>query len=178
LGQTRGMSLLFPMEKLFESYVEACLRRQLILGAQLKTQVGSHHLCLHQDRNFFQLRPDFMLIHGDERWIMDTKWKRLDGKFRAYGDVEGMQKYGLSQSDFYQLYAYGQKYLGGKGQMLLIYPKTAKFFEPLPVFHFPDDLYLWVLPFDLDAEVLLLPLSMQLPLKTGHVKDNARLMRV
>jgi len=173
LGETRGMSLLFPMEKLFEAYVEVCLRRQLMQGAQLKAQVASQHLCKHQDRNFFQLKPDLMLMQGDKRWIMDSKWKRLNGTFRAYGDDEGVQKYGLSQNDFYQLFAYGQKYLGGMGEMVLIYPQTVNFSAPLPVFHFSDDLCLWVLPFDLNEEILLLSPNMRLPIKDGRMTETA-----
>jgi 5-methylcytosine-specific restriction enzyme subunit McrC len=41
-----------------------------------------------------------------------SKWKRLDSN-----DKEN--KYGISQGDMYQLYAYGQKYLNGSGDMFL-----------------------------------------------------------
>jgi 5-methylcytosine-specific restriction enzyme subunit McrC len=117
-----------------------------------------------------------MLIQGDERWIMDCKWKRVDGTLRAYGDDLGVQKYGLSQSDFYQLFAYGQKYLNGKGEMVLIYPQTANFSAPLPVFHFSKDLWLWVLPFDLNEGKLLLSPNMRLPIKkrTNDCNSNDR----
>lgn len=164
-GENRGMSLLFPMEKLFEAYVEVCIRRQLVQGAQLKAQVASKYLCKHQDGNFFQLKPDLMLLHGVDRWIMDCKWKRIEGTSRKYGDDEGVRKYGLSQNDFYQLFAYGQKYLNGTGDLVLIYPRTAKFSVPLPVFHFSDDLCLWVLPFDLNEGMLLIPPNLGLPIK-------------
>jgi 5-methylcytosine-specific restriction enzyme subunit McrC len=173
LGDTRGLSLLFPMEKLFEAYVEVCLRKQLVQGAQLKYQLASQYLCRHQDRDFFQLRPDLMIVQGHECWIMDCKWKRLDGTLRAYGDDLGMQKYGLSQSDFYQLFSYGQKYLNGKGEMVLIYPQTANFSAPLPVFHFSNDLWLWVLPFDLNEGRLLLSPNMRLPIKNGRMTETA-----
>ncbi len=173
LGDTRGLSLLFPMEKLFEAYVEVCLRKQLVQGAQLKSQLASQYLCRHQDRDFFQLRPDLMIVQGLECWIMDCKWKRLDGTLRAYGDDLGMQKYGLSQSDFYQLFSYGQKYLNGKGEMVLIYPQTANFSAPLPVFYFSNDLWLWVLPFDLNEGRLLLSPNMRLPIKNGRMTETA-----
>ncbi|MBN0009308.1 restriction endonuclease, partial [Pseudomonas aeruginosa] len=39
-GQWQGMSLLFPMEKLFESYVERWLRQQLVVGARLTSQAA------------------------------------------------------------------------------------------------------------------------------------------
>jgi 5-methylcytosine-specific restriction enzyme subunit McrC len=36
-------------------------------------------------------------------------------------------KYDLAQQDFYQMLAYGHKYLESKGEMVLIYPKTREF---------------------------------------------------
>ena len=56
--------------------------------------------------------------------------------------------------DFYQLFAYGQKYLGGVGRMALIYPRTEAFHSPIDAFNFDERLYLEVLPFDLDQEHL------------------------
>jgi len=37
--------------------------------------------------------------------------------------ANGTSKYGLAQGDFYQLQAYGQSYLNGTGDVVLIYPK-------------------------------------------------------
>lgn len=86
---------------------------------------------------------------------MDTKWKLIDGQ-----KSNGTDKYGLSQADFYQLYAYGQRYLNGEGDMVLIYPGTDEFKKALPVFEFPKpgNLRLWVLPFCLRERALVLPL--------------------
>lgn len=102
-----------------------------------------------------QLKPD-LLVRDAERdtLVMDTKWKLLDGM-----KANGTDKYGLSQGDFYQLQAYGQSYLDGRGDVVLIYPKTASFAQPLPVFEFPkvDGLRLWVLPFCLQTRRLTVP---------------------
>lgn len=145
-GQWRGPSLLFPMERLFERYVEVCLRRQL--GAAIKlTSPSSRHLCSHRDQDWFRLKPDFLLSRGDRRWVLDTKWKRLDAARDS-----GSDKYGLAQSDFYQLLAYGRHYLGDCGDMFLVYPKTADFHAPLAEFVYSDRLRLWVLPFDLSND--------------------------
>ena len=154
-GEWRGISLLFPMERLFERYVEACLRRQLLPGAELSRQAASESLCTHQGRPMFQLQPDLLLSHGKQRWVLDAKWKRLDS-----GDRD--DKYGLSQGDLYQLFAYGHKYLGGQGDLVLIYPAWQRFKDPLAPFCFDNDnrLRLWVLPFELGAQAthrLLLP---------------------
>lgn len=150
-GQWQGISMLFPMERLFESYVAAELdvaaQRVPGIKGEVNTQLASKYLCTHQGKDFFQLKPDLQLKLGDERWILDTKWKLLDAADRE-------NKYGLSQQDFYQLFAYGQYYLGGEGTLVLIYPAWQKFpaGTQLAEFSFNNTLKLQVLPFDLEAE--------------------------
>ena len=176
-GEWRGISLLFPMERLFERYVEAGLRRQLQLGAELHSQASRQSLCVHQGKSMFELRPDLLLSQGQQTWVLDAKWKRLDGD-----DREG--KYGISQGDLYQLFAYGHKYLGGQGDMVLIYPAWEHFEAPLDPFCFDGKLRLWVLPFELGAKVrhqLLLPERpagddapvLTLPLRTDPITSMA-----
>ncbi|TNF06697.1 MAG: restriction endonuclease [Gammaproteobacteria bacterium] len=157
VGEYRGISLLFPMEKLFEDYVSTWLRRHLAPSTQLTTQASRHALCRHQAQPIFQLRPDLLIEQGGRRWVLDTKWKRLDADDRK-------QNYSLSQSDFYQLFAYGQRYLGGQGELTLIYPAWRKFQAPLAPFVFDDNMQLNVVPFDLDNDELLLPEGSTLPL--------------
>lgn len=152
IGDWHGHSLLFPMEQVFERYVEACLRDTLPPGAELRSQAAGQHLCRHRGMNWFQLRPDFLLRMGDTTWVMDTKWKRLNADL-----PNGSDKYGLKQSDFYQLFAYGQRFLGGKGDLLLVYPRSSTFDAPLPVFEFADSLRLWVVPFDVGEGRMVLP---------------------
>lgn len=154
-GEWRGMSMLFPMEQLFERYVEGWLRERLESGAKLQAQASRQSLCKHAGSDIFQLQPDLLLEKGPDAWVLDTKWKKLDGGDRA-------NKYGLSQGDFYQLFAYGNKYLGGKGELALIYPRTRRFDRPLQPFDFSPELRLWALPFDLDADTLLVEDEMQL----------------
>jgi len=148
LGTHSGLSLLFPMERLFEQHVTRWLRRQLPSDVRLRAPASSLSLCTHDGKPIFQLKPDLLVEAGPKRWILDAKWKRLDSADRD-------NKYGLSQSDFYQLHAYGMKYLQGRGNMALVYPRTTLFSEPLVPFHFDENLMLSVLPFDLDEDQLL-----------------------
>ena len=168
-GGFHGMSLLFPMERLFERYVADCLGRCINSDAKLETQVGGKSLCTHGGKDFFGMRPDLKITLGAQSWILDTKWKRLDQTLRGFNEVDGKASYGLSQSDFYQLFAYWHKFLNGKGDLILIYPKSADFKNPLPVFKFSDELNLWVVPFDLDSKTLLpFDCKPQLPLVSEH----------
>lgn len=167
-GAWRGISMLFPMEKLFERYVEAALRRTLPPGAVLTSQAASRYLCRYEEKGFFQLRPDLSLTIGDQRWILDAKWKRLDASDRD-------NRFGLSQSDFYQMFAYGQKYLDGMGDLALIYPLTNRFSKPLGPFEISGSMRLWVLPFDLDARGICVPYvdsTMALRLFDDHTRNG------
>lgn len=147
LGKTSSISLLFPMSAVFESYVAKNLSRNLKHGWQLKTQSTKNYLVTHVNKNWFQLKPDMLISHNrDARYVLDTKWKLLD-------TANSADKFGLSQSDFYQLYVYGQYYLKGEGSLILIYPMTERFTKPLEEFIFKDgksNLKLYVVPYDLE----------------------------
>jgi 5-methylcytosine-specific restriction enzyme subunit McrC len=134
------------MEKIFERYVADCLTRGLANNVSMIRQAASEHLCLHEKSKWFELHPDPLMIHGARRWILDTKWKRLDQSLRGAKD-----KHGMDQDDMYQMFAYGHRYLNGRGEMLLIYPKTQAFSMTLGPFEFSKDLKLWAVPFDLAA---------------------------
>lgn len=155
-GLHEGIALLLPMDKLFEKHVEACLRCSLPVGAQLIGQAASRYLLTHQPADkpqaerWFQLKPDLLLRSGSYFQVLDTKWKLLDQLANT-----SEHKYKISQSDLYQLYAYGEAYLGGSGDMMLIYPKHTGFDSPLPVFTFGDSLRLWAVPFCLETESLV-----------------------
>lgn len=154
-GGHRAPSLLFPMEAVFEAYVAKHLARQLAHPFTLKTQARSFSLVTHLGQDWFRLKPDILVQESSSnRLVLDTKWKLLDDK-----KATGSDKYGLDQGDFYQLHAYGQSYLDGQGDVVLIYPRTDAFDEALPVFDFPKSsgLRLWVLPYCLRERTLILP---------------------
>lgn len=149
-GEWRGMSLLFPMEKLFECYVEGWLRKRLLSTARLTSQSSHEYLCEHDKGRMFCLKPDLLIDSGKQRWILDTKWKRVDAR-------KPEKNYDLSQSDFYQLFAYGHKYRNEPGvpKLVLIYPYWSGLQKSLPVFDYGQGMSLWVLPFDVDKDRLL-----------------------
>ncbi|WP_144361939.1 McrC family protein [Shewanella sp. MSW] len=148
-GRTKAPSLLFPMESVFESFVAKTLRSQLPTAYSLRTQAKTeklvtHHLGPGKQRNLFTLKPDLMIERdGEQVCVLDTKWKRIN--------PDSTDKFDLSQADFYQMFAYGQKYLKAEGTLVLIYPQTGTFQKPLEGhFAFSGSLKLWVLPFKID----------------------------
>lgn len=154
-GLHQGISLLFPMEKIYECWVGSCLASVLHHDYQLTRQAKRHYLLEHTpcgesiSQTWFMLKPDF-LITGAQMIVMDAKWKLVDSR----GD-NSLNKYDISQADLYQMFAYGQKYLHGKGNMMLIYPRHPYFTASLPAFRFDEYLSLWCVPFDLEAGELV-----------------------
>jgi 5-methylcytosine-specific restriction enzyme subunit McrC len=157
-GKYDTFSLLFPMEKLFERYVSAHIGRTLNAGWKTDEQIASRHLVRHREKPWFRLKPDIAVYRtaGGKRQIetlLDVKWKQLDA---SKGDWKS--KYHLSQADFYQLFAYGNRYLDQvEADMLLIYPWTEEFLSPLEVFDFERErrLRIWAVPFCLAENKLV-----------------------
>ena len=149
-GKAEAISLLFPMEAVFEAYVGSILRKQLKTPYSLKEQARSQYLVEFNNSRWFNLRPDLLVEkHGKPFIVMDTKWKLIDST-----KSNGKDKMGMSQADFYQMFAYGHKYLKGEGELVLIYPKTESFNQPVPFsFDFSEQLKLWVVPFDISDGV-------------------------
>ena len=150
-GKTEALSLLFPMEAVFEAYIASVLHKQLRPPLVLKEQARSRYLVHFNGARWFNLKPDILIQNRNEViLVMDTKWKLLDSRKAKSSD-----KLGLSQADFYQMFAYGHKYLNGEGDLVLIYPKTDQFNEAIPhSFNFDENLRLWVVPFDVAAGVM------------------------
>lgn len=160
-GNITGPSLLFRTDKLFESYIMRHLPKQLINGLTLRDQVGEEHLIQisHNQKPRYAMKPDFVIYDDEEQpqLILDAKWKIIE-QFafeRGHSDSDRM-----SEDDLRQLYVYGHKYLGGKGDVVLVYPQHNAFTQPMPMFDFSEgknELRLWVLPYDLDHGKLILP---------------------
>lgn len=111
-GGTNARALLFPMEKVFESYVAQQLKKVLVdLDWEVSSQDKGYYL--FDSPRQFALRPDIVITREDgTKIILDTKWKSLVDKPRL--------NYGISQADMYQMYAYSKKY--DTPEIWLLYP--------------------------------------------------------
>lgn len=145
-GNSINQAILFPMEKLFESYI-AHLLKKYCDGYSIRTQDRRFFLVgqkrneedLDYTINKFLLKPDVVI--NEYKLIMDTKWKILNAESR---------KYDIKEADIYQMHAYGARYSSvlDKPRLALVYPKNPNFKEKLMQFRYGEDMFLDVLPFD------------------------------
>lgn len=114
-GESKAYVLLFPMEKLFESYVAHMFKKHNKGNdKQIYAQSSSQYLLYNKDNSpLFQLKPDLILELGEKKIIADTKWKPLK-------NAED-KKHGIAQGDLYQVFAYAHYHQAQ--EVWLIYPK-------------------------------------------------------
>lgn len=164
-GESEATSLLFPMERVFEHFVADTLRKTALPDIKVQSQVASEYLVSCKGTKRFQLKPDLKIERKQNRAILDTKWKLVNS-------TDSDNHFGLSQSDFYQMFAYGHKYLNGFGDLFLIYPAHDRFTEALSFsFDFDKDLRLWVVPFDCQANIAD-KMRMKWPKPASWITDN------
>lgn len=116
-----GITLLFPMNDLFEAYI-AALAKRAVRGTEwtVRAQAGRLY-CLIEDvkegKPRFQTRPDLLIERNHQIVMMiDTKWKRI-------GRHPEDARHGISQADVYQMMAYARIYQCP--QVMLLYPHHA-----------------------------------------------------
>jgi 5-methylcytosine-specific restriction enzyme subunit McrC len=117
----QGITLLFPMNDLFEGYVAALAKRALRGTDMTVHDQGGGLFCLIEEgeggARRFQTRPDILVKRGGRTvLVLDTKWKRI-------GLNPDDRKHGVSQADVYQMMAYGRIYQCRN--LLLLYPHHA-----------------------------------------------------
>ena len=127
-GKVSSRAILFPMEKIFESYVAQQVRKKFLPDNwEVSIQDKGYHLFDEKNeknsRPIFSLKPDIVLRKENKIVILDTKWKRLI--------PESRKNYGISSVDMYQMYAYAKKYEenGIIPEIYVIYPKTKDMIE-------------------------------------------------
>jgi len=125
-GQEDAMSLLFDMNRVFENCIGNITRRIARDCGGMATLQMSNKSLLYLEKtgenrqSQFKLKPDIG-IHADSFRsappiaIIDTKWKTLKSDASHNG---------VSQSDMYQMYAYGVRYNCPK--VILLYPHIDK----------------------------------------------------
>ena len=149
-GDTVAFAILYPMEKLFECFVQWWLEKKYS-HLQIESQNGGVDFV----KKLFTVRPDF-LIKKDNQVIcvVDAKWKLIEN------DKD------FSQSDFYQLFAYKHIFLKEQKEnykdeicelmsLKIYYPEIKPVFETPKIFKYFDDTEIKIVPLDIENELRL-----------------------
>ena len=112
-GDMKGISLLFPMNDLFEKFIGNSLKR-VFRGTKVSLQDCRYSALRDvENRQIFNLMPDVVISYENgERIVLDTKWKELA--------PSKSKNFGVSQSDIYQMMAYAHAYKPSR--LILLYP--------------------------------------------------------
>jgi 5-methylcytosine-specific restriction enzyme subunit McrC len=129
-GDTSLFAFVFDMNVIFEGFIAGFLHRHRgaaippeLQPCALAVQARGRqlHLARSEGHTLFRLKPDLLFRQGDTtRLIADTKYKRLDPADR---------KLGISTADFYQMFAYAQRY--DCPRVVLVYPQSAEMAAPV-----------------------------------------------
>ena len=149
-GDTIAFAILYPMEKLFECYVEWWLNKKYS-HLQIEAQNGGYDFV----KKLFTVRPDF-LIKKDNKVlsVADAKWKLID------------KDSDFSQSDFYQLFAYKHIFLKEQKEnykddkcelknLKIYYPKSDGLENSKEFEYFGTEGNIKIIPLDIEKELLL-----------------------
>lgn len=147
-GDTVAFAILYPMEKLFECFVEWWLCKKYP-HLDVQAQNGGYDFV----KKLFTVRPDFLIKKETQVIaVADAKWKVIE------------QNTDFSQSDFYQLFAYKNIFL--KDQQghykdekcelvsLKIYYPQSDYLAESKTFEYFDGGKIKIVPLNLENELL------------------------
>ncbi len=106
-GSDVAYTFLFPMEKVFESYVAKTLEANLV---DFDVSVQNREKTLFDTGLVRQVRPDIVLKHNSKTIVLDTKWKTI-------GSNEN-----ITDDDLRQMKEYSKDF---GGPAVLLYPKVT-----------------------------------------------------
>ena len=153
-GDTVAFAILYPMEKLFECFVEWWLEKKYP-HLQIEAQNGGYDFVTKENnKQLFGVRPDFLIKKENKViCVADAKWKLIEND----GD--------FSQSDFYQLFAYKHIFL--KKQIenykdnicelisLKIYYPKSDYLQNNRIFrYFENQVNIKIVPLHIEVELL------------------------
>ncbi|CAA6824760.1 MAG: Unknown protein, partial [uncultured Sulfurovum sp.] len=107
-GKENVFALLFPMEKVFENYMEFILensKEALGIKEVLVNGGKNEYFLSSEDCNMTRLEPDYLLKMEDDKKdiVTDAKWKILEEKEDKKKDCN---KVSISSNDVYQIFSY------------------------------------------------------------------------
>lgn len=140
IGRHALPALLFPLNEMFEDYIENILKSNSI---SVHSQYRPHYLIFSENTNLFNTKMDFVIKSENTAILMDAKWKQVD---------ISVSNLNVSQADLYQLFTYSEilktEEKLNKVIILLLYPKTNKFNRIISSWKFFNGTEIMAVPID------------------------------
>lgn len=138
-GNDNVFALLFPMQTVFEKYIECILNNSkdiLDIDNVLVNGGKNEYLLTNGDCNIARLQPDYLLeMKNGTDIVTDAKWKILEAK---ENENYGCETVNISSGDIYQIFSYLHYYncedtaylfvpkVGEMGKNMFIYSNSDK----------------------------------------------------
>jgi 5-methylcytosine-specific restriction enzyme subunit McrC len=106
-GRNNVLALMFDMNKLWESFIAVSLKRHTKYGVSTQR---SKLFWKNINGKGVQIKPDIVIEGNNQRIVLDTKWKNIDG-------------YAPSSDDLQQMFAYLKRFDAEK--VALVYPSLT-----------------------------------------------------
>ncbi len=161
-GKDNVFALLFPMQTVFEKYMEFVLNNSKDTLEIEKVRVNGkgymdkkHWLLSDVDSencNMANLQPDYLLEMNNKckNIITDAKWKLLDVQSKEDGSCD---KVNISSGDVYQVFSYLHYYENIDDTAYIFVPQTSNI-KPMKLkYNTNDEKRIKIIPIDLDAVI-------------------------
>lgn len=126
-GKENVFALLFPMERVFENYMEFVLNNsKKILGVNkvLPNGYNGDYLLSNGECEMINQQPDYLLKRLDGSLIVtDAKWKLFEMDTNKSKKCQDDEKVNISSSDAYQVFSY-LHYYNAQSTAYIFVPKT------------------------------------------------------
>ncbi len=149
-GEDKVFALLFPMEIVFENYMEFVLNnsKEKLGIEKVLVNGGKNEYLLSNDKcQMARLQPDYLLeMKNNTKIITDAKWKLLETKENENKACESIN---ISSSDVYQIFSYLHFYKDACDTAYLFVPKVDKLENLKFKYNTDDNKKIKIVPIDL-----------------------------
>lgn len=158
-GKDNVFALLFPMQTVFEKYMEFVLENskdELGIDEVMVNGGKNEYLLSHGECMMARLQPDYLLkMKEEEKYIVtDAKWKQLTPKENETKDCESVN---ISSGDVYQIFSYLHYYKNiypnSSEKAYLFVPKTDDAKE-MTLLYFDNKKKIQIIPINLEEIIV------------------------
>jgi 5-methylcytosine-specific restriction enzyme subunit McrC len=152
-GTNDVFALLFPMEKVFENYVEFVLdnSKDILKIDKVLVNGGRNEYFLSNDScQMARLQPDYLLQMKDKSTIItDAKWKLLKAQQDENKDCDNIN---ISSNDIYQIFSY-LNYYDASNTAYIFVPNIKSSKKVTLSYNIKDDKHIRIIPIDLEQMI-------------------------